>query len=325
LELDGGKGVPADVATHPAIFATFTAPSFGPVHSRVTGPGGKILRCRPRRKHATCALLSALTGSYRACPGSTASGSAAPTPRSPNSRHAASSTSTPSSASTSRAAPATQAPPALPAAITTDDLARLLRTAVTATWFATVGHPANPAGWTIAWGTQLDTRPIQLRADADITSGHVAGYLAKYATKSTEPAGLPAIRITSADISYYAAAPTHQGRLIRACWKLGAHPHPDFRALRRWTHMLGYRGHFLTKSRRYSVTFKTLRAARANWHRRRQLEASHSNRATSNVRITLLTYAGTGWQTTADAFLAISAAARAREHDRIAREEISVS
>ncbi|HEX2319300.1 MAG TPA: replication initiator, partial [Streptosporangiaceae bacterium] len=37
--------------------------------------------------------------------------------------------------------------------------------------------------------------------------------------------------------------------------------------LNRWTHMLGYRGHFLTKSRRYSVTFTQLRQARIS-HRR---------------------------------------------------------
>jgi hypothetical protein len=32
--LIGGKGVTPDVAAHPAMFVTFTAPSFGPVHSR---------------------------------------------------------------------------------------------------------------------------------------------------------------------------------------------------------------------------------------------------------------------------------------------------
>jgi len=32
--LTGGKGVPDTVAAHPCVFATFTAPSFGPVHSR---------------------------------------------------------------------------------------------------------------------------------------------------------------------------------------------------------------------------------------------------------------------------------------------------
>jgi excisionase family DNA binding protein len=37
----------------------------------------------------------------------------------------------------------------------------------------------------------------------------------------------------------------------------------------RWAHMLGYGGHFLTKSRRYSITFGQLRNARAE-HRRQQ-------------------------------------------------------
>ena len=37
----------------------------------------------------------------------------------------------------------------------------------------------------------------------------------------------------------------------------------------KWAHMLGYGGHFLTKSRRYSVTFGQLRRARTE-HRRRQ-------------------------------------------------------
>ena len=32
--------------------------------------------------------------------------------------------------------------------------------------------------------------------------------------------------------------------------------------------MLGYRGHFATKSRRYSTTLRALRAARADYRRR---------------------------------------------------------
>ena len=46
--LAGGKGVPESVAAHPCVFATLTAPSFGPVHSR-RERGGKVLPCRPRR------------------------------------------------------------------------------------------------------------------------------------------------------------------------------------------------------------------------------------------------------------------------------------
>lgn len=45
--LVGGKGVPDSVAAYPCVFATFTAPSFGPVHARITSPGGQVLRCRP--------------------------------------------------------------------------------------------------------------------------------------------------------------------------------------------------------------------------------------------------------------------------------------
>ncbi len=39
--LAGGKGVPESVAIHPCVFATFTAPSFGPVHTRVTPAVGR--------------------------------------------------------------------------------------------------------------------------------------------------------------------------------------------------------------------------------------------------------------------------------------------
>lgn len=47
--LAGGKGVPASVGAHPAVFATLTAPSFGAVHSRRRqGKGGPVRACRPR-------------------------------------------------------------------------------------------------------------------------------------------------------------------------------------------------------------------------------------------------------------------------------------
>jgi Replication initiator protein, pSAM2 len=53
--LVGGKGVPETIAAHPCVFATFTAPSFGPVHARRLR-GKAVLPCRPRRdaKHRRC-------------------------------------------------------------------------------------------------------------------------------------------------------------------------------------------------------------------------------------------------------------------------------
>ncbi len=59
--LAGGKGMPESLAAHPCVFATFTAPSFGPVHTRVVGPGGTVARCRPRRKASFCPTGRSLT------------------------------------------------------------------------------------------------------------------------------------------------------------------------------------------------------------------------------------------------------------------------
>jgi hypothetical protein len=87
--------------------------------------------------------------------------------------------------------------------------------------------------------------------------------------------------------------------------------------------MLGYRGHFATKSRRYSTTMRALRAARRDWHRRQNpLTLRHADR--TMITDARLEWAGRGWHTNGDALLALSAAARAREHRRIAREEASV-
>jgi hypothetical protein len=51
--LRGGKGVPERVASHPRLFVTFTAPSFGRVHTR-KAQGRLVLPCRPYRQGARC-------------------------------------------------------------------------------------------------------------------------------------------------------------------------------------------------------------------------------------------------------------------------------
>jgi hypothetical protein len=264
------------------------------VHTRATGPGGTVLRCRPRRKKTICPHGRHLSCPRRhkdgdACLGKPLCGDcydydAAVTwnAHAPELwrrttiglRRRLDKLATPGQIKLAYAKvaefqargvihfhalfrldgydparPDVMLPP--PPHLATADLADAIRHSAAATWFATVTHPAKPKGWDINWGPQLDIRPVSISASGEITSGQVAGYLAKHATKAAEPAGLSAARITADTISHYAAAPTHQGRLIRACWKLGAHHHPAFTALRRWAHMLGYRGHFLTKSRRY--------------------------------------------------------------------------
>jgi len=51
--LDGGKGVPDSIASHPRLFVTFTAPSFGPVHT-CRERRGKRRPCRPRDRDKRC-------------------------------------------------------------------------------------------------------------------------------------------------------------------------------------------------------------------------------------------------------------------------------
>ncbi|GAT68242.1 replication initiation protein [Planomonospora sphaerica] len=53
--------------------------------------------------------------------------------------------------------------------------------------------------------------------------------------------------------------------MIRTCWELGARPEFTALRLRPWAHMLGFRGHFSSKSQRYSTTFGDLRGVRARY------------------------------------------------------------
>ena len=116
-------------------------------------------------------------------------------------------------------------------------------------------HPAHPAR----------QRPARHRPGADGQA--VANYIAKYATKTLDRPR-PALTSGSAprSTSRHLRCRAHYRRMITTAWQLGGTPGPTSRC-RAWAHMLGYGGHFLTKSRRYSVTFGQLRHARTD-HRR---------------------------------------------------------
>ena len=84
--------------------------------------------------------------------------------------------------------------------------------------------------------------------------------------------------------------------------------------------MLGFGGHFLTKSRRYSVTFGILRRNRIVY--RRTITSSGPESVDGQVPeqettlvVNFLQFVGAGWHTTADALLANTSAALAREHE----------
>jgi hypothetical protein len=126
---------------------------------------------------------------------------------------------------------------------------------------AAAGLPAR----TLAWGREHDTRPIT--ASGDLNDGKVAAYVAKYATKAAECTGTLDRRLTPADRLADLPVRDHARRLIAECVRLGKLPELDDLRLTAWAHMLGFRGHFSTKSRRYSTTLGALRAARSQYQR----------------------------------------------------------
>ncbi|MEU8523647.1 replication initiator [Streptomyces sp. NPDC048577] len=145
----------------------------------------------------------------------------------------------------------------------------------------------------LGWGEQFDVREIaSFGTDAEFTDQAVAAYVAKYATKSADasgaldrtllcrpcqgrgatllPYGTP-LPCTACDGTGQARPLTrlpvarHVRQMIRTCWELGRLPEFAHLKLRKWAHMLGFRGHFSTKSRSYSTTLGALREARRSW------------------------------------------------------------
>lgn len=150
---------------------------------------------------------------------------------------------------------------------------------------------------TFAFGRQLDVRTIRsadFNDGQELTERAVAAYIAKYATKGAETAtgalDRPlkfAAELAQLDIS------DHARRLIRTAWTLGARKSLEHLRLRAWAHMLGFRGHFSTKSRRYSTTLGALRDARAEW-RRTQAAATADPRPDTTYVLAHWVFAGTG-------------------------------
>ena len=155
-------------------------------------------------------------------------------------------------------------PCALP--LTVDDLEEAVHAAAESV-FVDVGPLSDGTGYRLRWGSQVDTRTISGATDRDsprvgrrVHPEQVAAYLAKYLTKATEDFGLPTSVRSAADARLAGASP-HVVRILRtAAWL--SHEGPEFARLADRLSTLGYRGHPITKSRRYSVTFSQIRRAR---------------------------------------------------------------
>ncbi|MFV2177963.1 replication initiator [Actinomadura sp. LOL_016] len=137
-----------------------------------------------------------------------------------------------------------------------EDAVRHAAGAVSVTTPAAPGVPER----SLSWGSQVDVRP--LTSSGSLSQEAVAGYIAKYATKAAECVGTLDRRLRPTDDLAELSITPHARRLMSECLRLGALD--EFAPLRlvQWAHMLGFRGHFSTKSRRYSTTLGALRAAR---------------------------------------------------------------
>lgn len=287
---DDRRDVPSTVRDHPRVFTTLTAPSFGPVHNR---PDRGTCRCGTRHPTDAPALGTALdptTYDYAAAvlfnnhAGNLWMRFTTRLRREIAARAGLTQRELKASARLSYGKVAEfqkrgalhfhavirldgpdgpDTPP--PSWATVDLLTDSIHAAATHSYTSASAPAADdqPAR-SFRWGTQLDVRPVKAFGDgSDITEQAVASYVAKYATKAAENTGTLDRRITElADLDRH-QVPAHTRRLIEAC-KLLDPLYPD-RRLWAWAHMLGFRGHFSSKSRRYSTTLGELRQARADF------------------------------------------------------------
>jgi hypothetical protein len=378
--LKGGKGVPETISEHPRLFVTFTAPSFGRVHTR-KAQGRLVLPCHPYRQGARCPhglragcwhrhdeddprlgeplcpscydaqaqvlwnalapelwrrttialqrALGRLVGLQEAELRRLVRVSYAKVAefqrRGAIHFHAVLRL----DAATECRCPGCLAPP--PAPFTAALLEEALRLAVPAMRVPCPDDDADPGRYA-RWGDQLDVRNITKDSDqaGELSAEQVAGYIAKYATKATESFGSGLDRrLHDGDLEHLDALPAHIGELVRACWELGCRPELERLRLRAWAHMLGFRGHWSTKSRRYSTTMTALRRARVAFAKRRRardgipLDAwGRPEDDQAVVVVASWVFVGSGYETEGERWLALSAAARAREQRQVAWEEL---
>jgi hypothetical protein len=190
-----------------------------------------------------------------------------------------------------------------------------------------VGPLSDGIVYRLRWGAQVDTRTISdtahresPRASRGVHPEQVAAYLAKYLTKTTEEFGLPAA-VGSAEHARLAGASPHVVRIVETAMRL-SHEGPEFERLAERLTTLGYRGHPITKSRRYSVTFGQIRRARRRFQSRpAALDPDADIREVLDEEppegfevVSSFVYVGRGYLSFHEAAEAVRSAALARAH-----------
>ncbi|MGW1022849.1 replication initiator protein RepSA [Streptomyces sp. NPDC002577] len=346
---DPDKDIPNAVRDHPRVFATFTAPSFGPVHNR---PDSGTCRCGTRHATDDPALGTALDPATYDYSGAVLFNNHAGdlwhrfVNRLRREIAARAGLTQRELAETCRISygkvaefqkrgaihfhavirldgpegPESPPPSWASVALLTDAIRAAAAHSYTS---VTVPGSGDEPARTFRWGRQLDIRPVRAFGDgSDITEQAVASYVAKYATKAAENTGTLDRRIGElAELDRY-GVPDHARRLIEACKTLDP-LYPD-RRLWAWAHMLGFRGHFSSKSRRYSTTLGELRQARADFRAAQEREALGLVDREPDTVLVLADwqYAGHG-HTPGESALAASIARDIQTNRETAREELA--
>ncbi|MEU6216992.1 replication initiator [Streptomyces sp. NPDC047022] len=376
---DDAKEIPATVRDHPRVFATLTAPSFGPVHNR---PDRGVCRCGMRHAPDSPALGTALDPKTYDYAGAVLFNNHAGelwvrfANRLRREIAARAGLTQRELAEDCRVSYGKVAEfqkrgaihfhavirldgpdgpeSAPPFWASTELLTDAIRAAAAHT-YTSVSVPASgdQPTRTFRWGKQLDVRPVKAFGDgSDLTEQAVASYVAKYATKAAETTGTPdtavycrSCRGMGRSRLYDRAGsalsrcvtcrgtglgedlagldvPDHARRLMAACVQLQPH-YPD-RPLARWAHMLGFRGHFSSKSRRYSTTLGALRQARADFRAAQERDALGLDDVEPDTVLVLADwqYAGHG-HTPGESALAATIARDLQLNRQTAREELS--
>ena len=267
------------MSEHPALFVTFTAPSFGPVHSQRKTKTGQISSCRPRREEEMCEHGQSLVCNRRHSDNDKTLGQAiAPCcfdyrgaalwnahagklwrQTRINVDRALAKHLGVTVARMRRSLCRTQFVKIAefqarglvhfhaiirldgPNGITTTVDLEAVISAIEAAHVTTDVETVDEDR--IGWGAQLDVKIIGV----EIERGKLAGYFAKYATKGSDAKGLLNSRIRSEEQIDWLPISDHHARLVRAAWQLSQEY--DELTTHLWAHQFGFGGHFLTKSR----------------------------------------------------------------------------
>ena len=144
----------------------------------------------------------------------------------------------------------------------------------------------------VRWGRQFHVSDASLLDRDDL---RIAGYLAKYATKTTDGTLDFARRFPSRAVIARSSSSTHLRQLALTAWDLSFAPNLNMPHLRAHAHTFGFTGQLITKSRSYSTRFGDLRAVRA---------AFMASEATPDAIIGKFAYDGRGYDDPRGAYVA---------------------